>query len=336
MTNTWKNAFRLAALLFMAVPLLSQTAQTTKPSFDVVSIKPSEPNAMGMRGGGTRGNRYTMTGANLRMLLQQGYREATDGPSQLQIINPPSWIDADRYDIQATVDCSGGILAREQVQLMIQSMLEERFQLKAHIETRELPIYNLVVAKDGPKIKPSEDQTLPRLGSGPPQPCGPAPELPPAPPPPPPPPPPGAGGAFPPNVNLPRGAMMMMMSPTGMMLQATGVPLANLLGMLSQQVGRPVVDTTDLKGLFDFRLRFSPEGLNVPPLPPGALPGAPLGGAAVGGTGPNPTGPGATASASDPVPSIFTAIQELGLKLESAKGPVRVLVIDSVQKPKEN
>jgi uncharacterized protein (TIGR03435 family) len=129
--------------------------------------------------------------------------------------------------------------------------------------------------------------------------------------------------------------MFMMMSPTGMMLQATGVPLANLLGMLSQQVGRPVLDTTNLKGLFDFKLRFSPEGLNVP-LPPGAPPGAPSAGGAVGGTGPISTGPGGIASASDPVPSIFTAIQELGLKLESAKGPVRVLVIDSVQKPKEN
>ena len=121
--------FRLAALLFMAVPLLSQTGQTTKPSFDVVSIKPSAPNAMGMRGGGTRGNRYTMTGATDRVLLQQGYREASDGPGQLQLVGEPNWTDSDRYDIQATVDCSGGVLAREQVQLMIQSMLEDRFQL---------------------------------------------------------------------------------------------------------------------------------------------------------------------------------------------------------------
>src|ERR1044072_57498 len=103
MTNTWKNAFRITAVLLMAVPLLSQTPQTAKPSFDVISIKPSAPTAMGMRGGGTRGNRYNMTGANLRMLVQQAYREATDGPSQLQIVGAPNWIDSDRYDIQATV-----------------------------------------------------------------------------------------------------------------------------------------------------------------------------------------------------------------------------------------
>jgi uncharacterized protein (TIGR03435 family) len=125
--------------------------------------------------------------------------------------------------------------------------------------------------------------------------------------------------------------MMMMMSPTGMMMQATGVPLANLLGMLTQQVGRPVVDKTDLKGLFDFRLRFSPEGLNVP-LPPGGLPA----GSVIGGTGPIPVGAAPPSSTADPVPSIVTAIQELGLRLEPAKGPVKVLVIDSVQKPKEN
>jgi uncharacterized protein (TIGR03435 family) len=286
---------------------------------------------MGMRGGGTRGNRYTMTGATLRMLLQQAYRETTDGPGQLQVIGAPNWIDSDRYDIQATVDCSGGILAREQVQLMIQSMLEDRFQLKAHTETRELPIYNLVVGKDGPKIKPSEDQTPPRLGGGgPPQPCGPAPDMPP-PPPPPPPPVPGAGGGLPPNFNMPRGAMMMMMSPTGMTIQATGVPLTNLLGMLQQQVGRPVIDKTDLKGLFDFKLHFSPEGLAMP-TPFGALPP----GAAVGGTGPGAAGGAPPSTASEPVQSLFSAIQELGLRFESAKGPVKVLVIDSVQKPKEN
>ena len=71
-----------------------------------------------------------------------------------------NWIDLDRYDIEAKADCSGGILLREQMQLMVQSMLEDRFQLKAHMETWELVIYNLVVGKDGPKIKVSEDQTL--------------------------------------------------------------------------------------------------------------------------------------------------------------------------------
>ena len=117
-----------------------------------------------------------MVGATLRTLLQNGYSRANNTPLgvQLQVINAPNWIDSDRYDIDAKADCSGGILSREQMQLMVQSMLEDRFQLKAHTETRELPIYNLVIGKDGPKIKKSEDQTpSPFAAAGPPQPVWP-------------------------------------------------------------------------------------------------------------------------------------------------------------------
>lgn len=332
MKKTGKAALIAAAFAFAALPLLSQTSPTPKPSFEVISIRPSAPN-LGIRGGGARGNRYTMSGASLRMLLQNAYqRPPAAGPvAQLQIIGGPSWIDSDRYDIQATVDCGGGVLSREQVQLMVQSMLEERFQLKAHMETRELPIYNLVVAKDGPKIKASADQTPPALPpGGPPQPCGPAPPVPAV---------PGGtpfgpinpgqrGNPLDPNFVVPRGAMMMMMSPTGMTMQAAGVPLTNMLATLQQQVGRPIVDKTDLKGLFDFRLQFSSEGLTMPGLPPPPPPP---------GLGPAPAGPAtAPSTATDPVPSLFTAIQELGLRLESSKGPVAVLVVDSVQKPTEN
>ena len=324
--KTGKVMLLVAAFAFAAIPLLSQTSPSSKPAFEVISIKPTAPSQNFIRGGGARGDRYTMSGASLRMLLQNAYqRPSTGGPAgQLQIIGGPSWIDSDRYDIQATADCSHGVLSRDQVQLMVQSMLEDRFQLKVHMETRELPIYNLVVAKDGPKLKTSEDQTPPAAG-GPPQPCGPVPDAPALPPFPPP--TPGArGGPLDPNFVMPRGMTMMLMSPTGLTMQAAAVPLTNLVNILQQQVGRPVIDKTDLKGLFDFKLQFSPEGLT--------LPGAP------GGLPPNPfapAGPGATTStAADPVPSLFTAIQELGLRLESAKGPVPVLVVDSVEKPTEN
>ena len=134
----------------------------------MVSIKPSVPNPGGAIriGGGARGNRYVMSSATLRMLLQTAYRPPSDGPGQLQIVGAPSWLESDRFDIEATVDCSGGLLSPTQIPLMVQSMLEDRFQLKAHMEARELPIYNLVVAKNGPKIKASEDQTPPALGRG--------------------------------------------------------------------------------------------------------------------------------------------------------------------------
>ncbi len=293
------------AVTVIPFPLVSQEAQTPKPSFEVVSIKPSPPNLY-MRGGGPRGDRYAMSGANLRMLLQAAYNSSsTGGPAgQLQIVGGPNWMDSDLYDIQATADCSGGALPREKVQLMVQSMLEDRFRLKSHMETRELPIYHLVVAKDGAKMKPSADQTpLPFQAGGPPQLCGPAPAA--ALNPLPPPPAPGQrGGPMDPNFVPPRGSMFMMRSATGMAMQASGVPLASMINMLQQQVGRPVIDKTDLKGLFDFKLQFSPEGMSLPG-PPGGLPLPPPGLGPAGPAGPGP----ATAAASDPVPSLFTAIQ---------------------------
>jgi uncharacterized protein (TIGR03435 family) len=273
-----------------------------------------------------------MASATLRMLLQTAYRLPSDGPGQIQIVGAPGWADSDRYDIEATVDCSGGMLASGQLPLMVQAMLEDRFQLKAHKETRELPIYTLVVAKDGPKIKASADQTPPGAGrGGPALPCGPVPEALSSPPPPPPPPPPpgpgGRGGPLDPNFAMPRGAVMMMTSAGSMTMRAAAVPLSTLIGSLQQSLGRPIVDKTDLKGLFDYTLQYSPQGLS------GA---GPLGGA------PPPSGinaaggAGAVPDASDPLPSLFTAVQELGLRLESSKGPVNVLVVDSVQKPSPN
>ena len=324
-----------AASAFAVIPLLSQTPSPNKPSFEVVSVKPGAPGT-GFRGGGPRGNSLSITNAPLRMLVQMAYqRGSAPGPAmQLQVIGAPNWMDTEPFDVQAKADCSGGAIPREQMQLMIQSLLEERFQLKAHYETRELPIYNLVVAKDGLKMKLSEDQTpaLPVVGA--PTLCGPVPAGP----------LPGPRGLpFDPSrpgtmPAMPRGAMMMMMNPTtGMTMNATAVPIGNLVGMLQGQAGRPIIDKTGLKGLFDIKLNFSMEGLpgmaglgGLLPPPPGAVgpgPGAP-------GV---PAGPGLAPAAADPVPSLFTAVQEqLGLRLESTKGPVEVLVIDSVQKPTEN
>src|SRR6185369_6617313 len=142
------------------------------------------------------------------------YRDSATGV-EFEVFVGPDWMDSAQYDVQAKADCSGGIVSRDQQALMVQSILEARFQLKAHKETRELPVYNLVVGKDGPKLKASADQTPTPFASGPPTPCDPDAEkfnLPPLPPP-----PRGGGrGGLPDLSNMPRGAMFMMMSPTGM------------------------------------------------------------------------------------------------------------------------
>jgi uncharacterized protein (TIGR03435 family) len=105
---------------------------------------------------------------------------------------------------------------------------------------------------------------------------------------------------------------------TGLTMLGTAVPFSDFVSLLQQQADRRVIDKTKLTGLFDFELSFLPEN------PANAF-----------GPGGPPITPGSS-TAADPVPSIVTAVQKLGLRLESAKGPVEVLVIESVQKPTAN
>ena len=96
------------------------------------------------------------------------------------------------------------------------------------------------------------------------------------------------------------------------------MPVATIINFLTQQLGRPVIDKTGLTGLFDVKLEWTPGSEQAP-----------------GPFGPNPDAPPPPADSSGP--SIFTALQEqLGLRLDSTKGPVEVVVIDSAQKPSEN
>jgi uncharacterized protein (TIGR03435 family) len=145
MTKTGNVLVVFIAAVFAVAPQFAQTP--AKPSFDVISIKPTPPGARG--GGGVRGDKYTVSNITLRLLVQTAYQPpSTGGPvPQLQMINVPPWMESERYDVQASADCSGGVISREQMQLMVRSLVEERFLLKAHMETRELPIYNLVVGQ---------------------------------------------------------------------------------------------------------------------------------------------------------------------------------------------
>jgi uncharacterized protein (TIGR03435 family) len=303
------------------VPLFSQIP-APKPSFEVISIKRTAP-GNNIEGFGAVGDRFNVTGGTLRFLLNI-YSKANNRPTgdQLQIINAPNWIDTERYDIDAKVDCSVGKPSREQLYLMVQSMLEDRFHLKSHTETRELPIYNLVVAKDGPKTKNSTDQTPTSVeDSGPPpllcrsipepsavsqvHPSGPR---------------GGAPGTMTPAI--PRGRLIVNRNPLtgGLRMFGTAVSFSDFVSQLQYPAGRRVIDKTQLTGLFDFELSFLPEDPMT----------------ALGPGGPPVSAPQSSA-ASESLPSIFTVLQkQLGLKLESAKGPVEVLVIESVQKPTEN
>jgi uncharacterized protein (TIGR03435 family) len=135
---------------------------------------------------------------------------------------------------------------------------------------------------------------------------------------------------------MPRGQMIFLGTPTGMSLQSRAVPISRLVSTLKMMTGRQVIDKTGLTDLFDIMMKFSMDGLSMVTstgapvvLPPGLSAGP--------ASGP-PTSPAVNVPpvAEDPVPTLFTAIQDLGLKLEQARGPVPVVVIDSVRKPSEN
>ncbi len=272
------------ALALIAAALF---AQSPAPKFEVASVKPSSENRfMDVRP--QPGGRLTATGP-LKLFIQNAY-----SLQAYQILGGPAWIESDRFQIDAKAP---GNPDRQQLLRMLQSLLEERFQLQTHHESRDLPVYLLVASRSGPKL------AAPKAGS-----CvspAPGPDVPP-------PPRPGQPAAF------PCGHMGIMLQPSGARAEGGQIEIAELVRILSIIMGRPVQDRTGITSTFDVHLEFTPDTLAA------GLP--------------SPMGPAAAAPPSDSAaPSILTTIQEqLGLKLESAKGPVDVLVIDHVARPTPN
>ncbi|HUY95202.1 MAG TPA: M56 family metallopeptidase [Terracidiphilus sp.] len=280
-------------------PAQQQTAtDTSKPlQFEVVSIKAHKDEGMRMMIG-TRflPDGFTAEGWPLDDFLRQAFSLPQD-----RILNQPEWTKSSRYDIQAKVAPEDAPrmkgLSSEQRWSMLIPVLQDRFGLKFHHETREMEVYSLEVAKGGPKLKETTPEELAAMD----------------------PPPdrdkPGVMGG-------PRkGKTMMQASPQGITLKATASTLAGLTRMLSQQTGSTVVDKTGLIGSYDFTLSFTPDqGVGMMILPKGP---APQDG---GGESQEPVGP-----------SLFTALQEqLGLKLVAQKQKVDVVVIDHIEQPSAN
>jgi uncharacterized protein (TIGR03435 family) len=268
---------------FMSISM-AQTLVPQKPQFDVVSVKrnTAEGNASV---GDQPGGRFVASRITLRRVIQFAYR------NNQQFIGGPEWLDTDRWDIEAkapegTVSSRStpfNVGAPDALALMVQSLLEVRFKLKAHQETRQLPLYELVLAKAGSKLKLSDDQTPPAAMLG-------------------------AGGAQRGSA-LPRGGVRLGRGD----LEAQAQPLAILATALGAiYLDRPVIDKTGLKGLYDIRLQWTSD----------------------------PRLSASVSTATPPVdigPSLFNAVEEqLGLRLESGRGPLPVLIIDNVQQPSQN
>jgi uncharacterized protein (TIGR03435 family) len=259
----------------------------TKIEFEVASIKPAAPDARGMFIRPGPGGGVSITNMTLKEMIVLAWRV-----QPYQISGGPPWLDTIHYDVTAKPEAKP---QQAEIPLMLQALLEDRFQLALHRETKELPVYALVVARKDGKLGPSLTES--KEGG-----CT---QFDPSKPPPP----------IKPGERPALGCGGMMMGPGR--LTAVGIPVANVVPGLSRLLGRTVVDKTGLTGKFDINLEWSPDDPAVQmPLPPGAPPPAPAGN---GG------------------PSIFTAFQEqLGLKLDSQKGPVEILVIERAEKPSEN
>jgi uncharacterized protein (TIGR03435 family) len=225
-------------------------------TYEVTSIKPSDSGRLGASTN-TFAGLFKATNATLRYLIQYAY-----SLKDFQVAGGPGWIGSEKYDIEAK---SGSKAEDHEFSSMMRSILADRFQLKFHRETRELPVYALVLAKGGPKLAPAlKDQKSSMDGD--------------------------------------RGELTVR--------NATVVDLASIL---SNMLDRKVVENTGLTGHYNLTLKWTPDESQAQQQKADLRLGDSKG------------------------PSIFTAIQEqLGLKLESTKAPIEVLVIDSAQKPSGN
>jgi uncharacterized protein (TIGR03435 family) len=216
----------------------------------------------------------------LRFFIQNAYNVRP-----FQISGAPDWINSEGYDIEAKAE---GDPTPSEMKRMMQTLLEDRFKLRTHRGTKEMPVYALTMTKSGRLPKP------------------------------------GAGSCEAPDVDAPPRppasdlvqcgrAMVAIGRMGGVQLQGGMISMRELVRILSNLLGRAVIDKTEFEDLFDLHLIFALDdaidGMSHPPEPP----------------------------PENHSPSIFVAVQDqLGLKLESTRGPVDVLVIDHVERPSGN
>jgi bla regulator protein blaR1 len=279
-------------------------AQTSMPAerFEVASVKPYKGPLTMISSNTEPGGRFVAQQQSLKDLVTLAYRVRDS-----QILGGPSWIASDRFDVNAMAarelppfDPTGEIGPLER---MLQSLLADRFKLVAHRETRELPIFALVMARSdgrpreklGEKLRPSSTDCASVFADR------------------------ARAGQPGPLVTGDRPTCGMVVSPWS--IRIGGGPLSQLTTVLTNMTNRFVVDRTGLTGNYDVDLQWTPQGMLMT-RPPGDNPPGPAFPA------PPPDANGAT---------LETAIQEqLGLKLDPQRGFVPVLVIDRAERPSSN
>lgn len=219
-------------------------------AFEVASVKPADPSARILDLREEPGGRLTIKNITLLRIVQWAY-----GMHWYWITGGPKWIDADRFDILAKAQ---GDASHEQLMNMLETLLEDRFKLKVHRETKEGAVFHLVMAKSGAKLRPSADKNA-------------------------------------------DSRVLGQFRPFTHRLIGENATMDQLRRRLEDELRKPVIDETGLQGNYDFSFEYSIDD-----------------------------------SKPENGPSLVTAMQELGLKLEAAKGPVETLVIDHAEKPSAN
>src|SRR5262249_40630686 len=286
----------------IAVRILFLTAvfvQNTRPTFEVASIRPSlnaPPQAVAAAGNTSR-TPFRIAGLTIRDYISLGYSV------KLNQISGPDWITTERFDIAATLP-EGSL--PDQVPSMMQTLLEDRFELKTHREKKEFPVYALRVASGGLKTAegasdPGEEQseaktpqTFTRQGSG----RGISLDL-------------GQGSSF----NFANNRF-----------EAKKLTMARLASMLERFLERPVVDLTGVNGAYDVAFDLNPEDYRMMLIRAATAAGLVMSPDAL------------RALDGSPIPaSLFDGLGRFGLKLETHRAPLDVLVVDSIRKtPTEN
>jgi uncharacterized protein (TIGR03435 family) len=279
----------VASLLCASIAGRAQSTDA-RPTFDAASVKPAPPpdgrggRRVGMDGGpGTsEPGRINFENIGLDAMIGKAYEV------KYYQISGPAWFESARFNIIATVPQG---TTQEQFRLMLQNLLADRFKLALHKESREMSIYSLTVARNGPKLKKATPNPPPDANDA----ADGAPI--------------GGGGKLATDADgypalRPGMTMAVMSTPAGPRARlANKEHMEWLAGMLSSQLGRPVIDATGLTGEYDISLSWVPQR------------------------------PDSVATDDPSGPDLIAALQQqLGLKLEPKKGPIEVLVVDHAEK----
>jgi uncharacterized protein (TIGR03435 family) len=283
-------------ILLLTVALF---AQNTRPAFEVASIRPSvdAPRQAVAAAGRTDGAQFRIAGLTIKDYISMGYAV------KLNQISGPDWITTDRFDIAATLPEGSG---PDQVPDMMQTLLEDRFELKSHREKKDFPVYALRISSAGLKMaaapgNPGEEQSnaknpqaFTRQGSG--------------------------QGI---SLDLGQGSSFHF---AGDKFEAKKLTMASLAIMLERFLDRPVMDLTGLNGSYDVTFDLSPEDYRAMLIRAAVAAGLVMSPDAL-----------RALDASPAPPSLFEGLAKFGLKLESHRAPLDVLVIESIRKtPTEN